>query len=71
MEESELSDLARCASCGDEITPGIDRGFAASGDRVLCYDCAERRGGVWDETRGIWTREPDLIGLPHPDPVER
>jgi hypothetical protein len=71
MEESELGELMRCVACGVEINPAIDRGFEASPDRVLCSNCAERRGGVWDEARSTWSREPDLIGLPHPDPRER
>ena len=71
MDETELEEVARCADCGSEITAGIDRGFSSGTDLVLCYDCAERRGGAWDEARGVWTRAPDLIGLQELDPAER
>ena len=54
MHESEANEFARCADCGDEIVPATQRGFVTGPDTVLCYDCAERRGGSWDEERGIW-----------------
>lgn len=71
MDEMETDQLARCADCGTEITVGIDRGFSSGADLVLCYDCAERRGGTWNEERGTWTSAPDLIGLSDLDPAER
>lgn len=71
MHESEGDLLVQCADCGIEIRPSLERGFVGESDAVLCYDCAERRGGTWDEERGIWSGSPDLIGLHPPDPSER
>jgi hypothetical protein len=71
MHESELATLVRCSDCGSEVRPSVDRGFVAEPDTVLCYDCAERRGGAWDEERGIWSGAPDMIGLHQRDPSER
>ena len=70
MHESEVDSLVQCADCGAEIRVSVDRGFVAEPDTVLCYDCAERRGGAWDEERAIWSGAPDLIGLHPPGPSE-
>jgi hypothetical protein len=70
MHESEMNSLAHCADCGCEMAPEIERGFTAGPDTVLCYECAEKRGGTWDEGRGQWKAAPDLIGLEPQDPAE-
>jgi hypothetical protein len=71
FDEEEAGELVRCADCGTELVPALERGFVTGADTVLCYDCAERRGGSWDEQRGVWSGEPDLIGLRRTDPAER
>lgn len=67
MHRSEASELDTCADCGAEVHVARDRTFAAPGDRVLCFACAERRGGSYDELHDVWTQAPDLSGLPTPD----
>ena len=65
MHRSEETTLARCADCGVELDPGRDRGFGLGEGSALCFACAERRGGVWDERHDRWSEEPDLTGLEH------
>ncbi|MEB2344580.1 MAG: hypothetical protein OZ948_07570 [Deltaproteobacteria bacterium] len=64
MRSSESRELTRCVLCGAEIAPGRDRTFAISPEQFLCFACAVRRGGSWDERRDRWTEEPELGGLP-------
>jgi hypothetical protein len=63
MHRSEERNLARCADCRAEIDPGRDRGFGLGAGSALCFECALRRGGVWDETHDRWSEEPSLRGL--------
>jgi hypothetical protein len=65
MHRSEEGSLARCADCRAEIDPGRDRGFGLGEGAALCFECAQRRGGVWDETHDRWSEEPHLRGLAH------
>ncbi len=53
-----------CIECGAEIEPDIDRSFACAPDELLCFACAERRGGVYDERQDRWVLPPDVTGLP-------
>ena len=67
MGTYETDELLLCNDCGIEIVPGVERGFTSGTETQLCYDCAERRGGSWDEKREVWAIAPDLIGLHRPD----
>ena len=64
MHRSESRELATCLICGAEIAPERDRAFAMSGDTFLCFACAVRRGGSWDEGHDRWTTEPQTGDLP-------
>lgn len=64
MHRSELPDLATCADCGAEISRTQGRGYLFAGERVLCFDCALRRGGSYDERSDRWTRAPATADLP-------
>ena len=55
--------VARCADCGDELDPDMDRGYALGPDAVLCFRCASQRGGTWDESQERWVIEPDVADL--------
>ncbi|MBX3189205.1 MAG: hypothetical protein KF819_19435 [Labilithrix sp.] len=60
-----------CFDCGAELWPDIDRAFASGPDVVLCFACAERRGGVYDADEDRWLVAPDMSGIaderrPHP-----
>lgn len=63
MHRSERDQLATCAECGAEIAPATDRGFALATDTFLCFACAVRRGGRWDERRDRWEETPDAADL--------
>ena len=60
-----------CMDCGAEIWPEVDRAFAYGPEEYLCFECSERRGGVFDIDQDRWTVAPDLCGVaderrPHP-----
>jgi hypothetical protein len=63
MHRSESSDLVACASCGAEVSLGVDRVFALTEDAALCFACALRRGGSYSEAHDRWTQAPSLTGL--------
>lgn len=58
------NEVGVCADCGAEIWLIGNRAFSASPDNVLCFECSERRGGVYDEQRDTWTLAPDVSDLP-------
>jgi len=64
MHESELGALVDCIECGATISVGPDRGYVFGSDHVLCFACAERRGGRYDADRDDWSSPPDTLGLP-------
>jgi hypothetical protein len=63
----ELEDQVTCASCGAQISRASERGFAFGESSVLCFACAEQRGGRYDSDEDRWTRAPSLAGLPDPE----
>lgn len=63
MHRSEASELAVCIECGGEIWPERDRAYLITDDDVLCFGCALKRGGAYDERKDRWTAPPDLTGL--------
>ena len=60
---SELTELSRCIECGADVWPERERSYLISDDDVLCYECATRRGGAYDELHDRWTARPDLTGV--------
>jgi hypothetical protein len=64
MHEQESNELSKCLDCGALIAPGSDRAFAISDDDFLCFDCAVRRGGVYDGDRDDWSVAPGLADEP-------
>jgi hypothetical protein len=67
----ELEDQAACAVCGALISRAGERGFAFGESGVLCFACAEQRGGSYDADEDRWTRAPSLAGLRVTDESER
>lgn len=63
MHRSETRELTWCADCGSELDPGRDRAYGFGPEAFLCYACAERRGGIYDEAHDRWLRDPDTGGL--------
>lgn len=68
MHRSEAAELGPCAECGAEVHVTAGRSYAVDATRVLCFDCALRRGGTYDEIHDVWTAAPDLSALPPGDP---
>ncbi len=71
MHRQEYDELVDCCDCGATVAPGPDRAFAVSDDVFLCFDCAFRRGGVYDGQKERWAVAPSVSGLaderrPHP-----
>ena len=67
MHRSETLELRPCALCGAEISPARDRGYCFATEAFLCFDCAIRRGGRWDEAQDRWDVEADVSGLAVPE----
>jgi len=63
MRRTESEELAVCAECGAEIVAGRDRSYEFGSSGALCFACAVRRGGSYDESRDRWTTPPDTSGL--------
>ncbi len=63
MRRSEDRELTACSECGADVHVARDRAYALDVDRVLCFACATRRGGSYDERRDLWVEPPDLGGL--------
>ncbi len=57
-------ETSSCIDCGAELWPDRDRAFPSGPETYLCFDCAERRGGVYDADEDRWTVPPDATGLP-------
>jgi hypothetical protein len=64
MHREEFEQAERCAVCGVGLAVATERGYAFGTTGVLCYECATRRGGVYDATHDRWSTEPDVSGLP-------
>lgn len=67
MHRSETRELSDCADCGAETLPARDRAYA-SGEIVLCWACALRRGGSYDEEQDRWVVPPATADLPRGQP---
>jgi hypothetical protein len=63
MHRSEETTLLTCSDCGTEVRPAADRLFSFGERGVLCFDCALRRGGSYDEVHDLWSRDPHLEDL--------
>jgi hypothetical protein len=65
MHRSERTSYVLCSDCGTELNPGAERSFAFGARGVLCFDCAVRRGGRYDESFDRWLHVPliDDLGL--------
>ncbi len=59
----ERDETAVCVDCNEGLWPEIDRSFPIGEELYLCYDCSERRGGVYDAKQDRWSTAPDLSGL--------
>jgi hypothetical protein len=67
MRQDELEEQTACAECGALIASSTGRGFPFGSDGLLCWECARRRGGSYDERQDRWTVPPDVSDLPEED----
>lgn len=67
MEPEDLEEQAACTDCGSIIAASTGRGFAFGNEGLLCWACASRRGGSYDESEDRWTVPPDVSDLPDED----
>jgi hypothetical protein len=64
MHSQEWNDLVECCDCGATLSGETDRPFAMSDDDFLCFECAVRRGGVFDTMQERWIVSPNVADLP-------
>jgi hypothetical protein len=62
MHESETERYELCAACGAEVTTA-DRVYGFGVDELLCFECAVKREGVFDEIHDRWTTAPKVHDL--------
>ncbi len=67
MHREEARQLLLCTDCGCEVS-ALDRTYTFGLSGVLCWDCAEKRGGRYDGRREVWdvnprTEDLDLTGF--------
>jgi hypothetical protein len=56
--------LGLCMDCGQELGVDPSHAFVDEAGVELCWDCALKRGGVFDEGADTWRVLPDVTGLP-------
>lgn len=52
-----------CLDCGALVSAVVNRVFAVGCDDVICMECAERRGGEYDEEQDRWKVAPQVDDL--------
>jgi hypothetical protein len=60
MRRSETAGQADCSECGASVSSGRSREFEFGESLVLCFDCAVRRGGRYDEALDRWSEAPAI-----------
>jgi hypothetical protein len=63
MHRSEAREFESCTECGAEVHVARDRTYALDADHVLCFACAVKRGGAYDERRDLWIEVPNVADL--------
>lgn len=70
MHRSEARERDQCVDCGAEVA-ALDRVYSVSDETDLCFACAVRRGGQWDEAHDGWSRPPEIADIVQADAVGR
>jgi hypothetical protein len=60
--EADEEEFGFCAACDGEVSIA-PRVYLFGDDNALCFDCATKLHGVYDEPGSRWTVEPELAGL--------
>lgn len=63
--DPEDMEIFVCTLCGESVKPATERAFAFGDEDVLCYACAVRRGGRYDDAEDRWTVPPKVADLQH------
>ncbi len=63
MHRSERDQSSVCSDCGTEFLPSSQPGFFFGARGSLCWDCALRRGGRYDDTYDRWVEDPSIDDL--------
>ena len=63
MYREESDAMRTCADCGSTVDPGRGRAYGGDEGVLLCSQCAQGRGGAYDELRDSWVRAPDVADL--------
>jgi hypothetical protein len=66
MHRSETAGEADCSACGASVASGRSREFEFGESLVLCFDCAIRRGGCYDDALDRWSEVPAIDDLGPP-----
>jgi hypothetical protein len=64
MEEAELEELESCYDCRAVLSRSGEASYLVNDDLVLCFECAVRRGGLYDSRHDDWTVPPNVADLP-------
>lgn len=64
MSGDDLGEMAICCECAAPIDAATSRAYVCSPETLLCFTCAERRGGVYEAVQDRWVIPPDVSGLP-------
>ena len=60
----EEEEFGFCAACDEEVSIA-PRIFLFGDDNALCFECATKLHGVYDEPGSTWTVEPKVDELLH------
>jgi hypothetical protein len=63
MHRSETRNLGCCSDCGTETQASTERAYSFGTRGLLCFECAIRRGGRYDETHDHWSNDPRIDDL--------
>jgi hypothetical protein len=62
MYEEEEEEFGFCSACDGEVSIA-PRTFLFGDDNALCFECATKLHGVYDEPGSRWTVEPQVDAL--------
>jgi hypothetical protein len=56
--------MMTCTECGTDVGLDESHSFSGGGGVTLCWACAVKRGGVFDEKQERWRVPPRTADLP-------
>ena len=64
MEREEIDDLVECYDCSAALEPAQAGVYVFGDDLALCWQCAQKRGGVYASEDDRWLVAPNIADLP-------